>query len=54
MGIGKSFFEVALAGRLYHTDTDSTYDADSKMKKGERQGGFRLDIILINFSRGKE
>lgn len=40
MGIGKSFFEVVWAGKLYHTDTDSAYDADSKMKKGERPGGF--------------
>lgn len=35
MGIGKRFCEVALAGSLYHTDTDSADDADAKMKKVE-------------------
>lgn len=38
MGIGKTFCEVALAGKLYHTDTDSAYDADAKMNKVEGVG----------------
>lgn len=39
MRIGKSFCEVGLGGRLYHTDTDSAYDADAKLKKGGRREG---------------
>lgn len=34
---GKSFSEVAVACILYHTDTDSAYDADAKMKKAKEQ-----------------
>lgn len=41
MGIGKSFCEVGLAGRLYHTDTDSAYDADTKFEERWEGGKVR-------------
>lgn len=52
MGIGKCFCEVASAGRLYHTDTDSAYDADAKDEEGGEGG--RLDISYFEKKKKKK
>lgn len=49
MGDGKSFCEVPAAASLYHMDTDSAYDADSKMKK--LKGQIRILYLRLNIKK---